>query len=417
MMMFVAIILLSIFCPSVLSVDLVWNRVSMNDHVQPRGCYKAQSWVDNKEQLWLFGGVTYTSKNGSNVLKYVHDLWRFELKFHKWQKMDYKHLSNSPTFIDKGLTSYCLGDAYIFGHILHKKNERLWLYNMSSNIWKYLHYPRNNTGYSCVAMWCNETLTVIKLLCLKQNIIKLWHYGIVTKNWSLHMSTLLTKSVKNSHLLFLSSKYVWSYPGLLSASKLLIVKNNVFSVLQVNKTGKEFFATRKGFVRWIDRMGNLNLLGGKVSRYAASNYSSDHWMLNMSNHIWVKIMSKSVKPRARFGACVWYVKDQLWLFSGYRKDSKGHIVIERDLWKGRIVYPQADIHSKTKASEDNLPGDTLKLSLINKLIISMATLCIVMVISIRLCYKRELYQVLSKMSKQRVVYHQVSQEGEKNNRL
>ena len=396
-------------------------------HAQPSGRFDAQTWVDNQQQLWLCGGKKIVNRS---EVQYLCDLWKFNPASYQWFRIPPRNSSELPQFA-KALSSYCLGNAFVFGRRIHKKIPELWIYNISSKFWNLIQSPRNifNDVHDCFTMWCDKHSGIISLLCHQdKNAMKLWIYKITAGIWGsqtfINEVNFTSASGKKSRKISVWQElgdmvfvYVWSNsnPRLMKNSALVSISHNEIVVTEVNNTKIEYISNRKGFIRWIDNNGNLHLLGGRIAN-VTNNSSAAHWMLNTTNHIWVMINSKKLKPGTRAGACSWQVGDNLWLFGGYREDGQGHMAVLNDFWFANTNRPVVCLPT-TPTNKTFLPGDTLGLSLVHKFIISGVILLFVMVISIRLCYKRELNQLISRLRKNRVLYHQLNQEGDKSTRL
>ena len=401
--------------------DLNWHEISTWNLTQPQGRFDAQVWVDDQKQIWLYGGKSVVRIHGSDVIKHVCDLWKFNPRSRHWSEVAHQNLSKQPQ-INRGFSCFCHHQAFVFGHQIGKSFPELWAYNISSNFWSLVSHNIKNTE-KCFAMFCNLDSDVYLLCHENTNVIKLWIFKITSGNWSsktlsdkINLTDTSNRNVSSHFSIWnicfgLSNIYIWSNPNIRKKSVLLSVGRHDISIRKVSNTKQEYLSNRKGFIRWIDSHGNLHLLGGRISNI--TTHSASHLMLNMSDYSWSTVNSKNVnQPSLRVGACFWLVDGNLWLFGGYRRDGKGGMVVFNDFWFGNS--------SKTRPRQTvshKLPGDTLGLSLVNKLIISFATLIVVIAISVRLCYKRELNLLMSRLQKNQVVYHQLSQEGDKSTRL
>jgi hypothetical protein len=402
--------------------DLNWHEISTGNLSWPRGRFDAQVWVDNQKQVWLYGGKSVVRSNGSNVKQYLHDMWMFNPKSQHWFEIARQNSSKQPKF-SKGFSCFCHGQAFVFGQQIEEKFPKLWAYSISSMFWHLVPHSIKNTE-NCFAMWCNLD-SDISLLCYENAVMKLWILKITSGNWSsktlpdsLKFTDISHRNVsKLSHfsiwnIPYGSNVYMWSFPSFGKPSLLLSVVHGDIAISKVSNTKLEYLSNREGFIRWVSSDGNLHLLGGRMSNVTTN---SSHWMLNVSDHTWGMVNSRDLnKPSSRVGACFWQVDGNLWLFGGYRRDGNERVVVLNDFWIGNSSKPM--VHQRT-AVNHTLPGDTLGLSLTNKLIISVITLLVVMAVSVRLCYKRELNRLLSRLQKNRVLYHQVSQEGDKSTRL
>ena len=415
---------------------MTWHEVSglsAKHRAQPSGRFDAQTWVDDQHQLWLYGGKVIRI-NGSEV-QHLRDLWKFNPVSYQWSKVPCQNSSELPQF-GKALSSYCLGNTFVFGHQIHKKIAKLWAYNVTSQFWSLIKSPANilENAQDCFTMWCNEDSGTMSLLCHQDKSVMILYYRIYkisTGVWGsqtfineVNFTIAFGKNISKSRGISVWKKlgdlafvYIWSNsnPHTLKSSALVSISHKGIVATEVNNTRPEYMSNRKGFIRWIDNNGNLNLLGGRITNIS-TNSSAAHWMLNTSSYKWSMVISKTVKPGTRFGACSWQVGDNLWLFGGYRKDGQGHVVVLNDFWIANTN--KSGVHPSTAPTNtSSLPGDTLGLSLVHKLIISVVVLLVVMAISIRLCYKRELNQLMSRLRKNRVLYHQLNQEGDKSTRL
>ena len=300
---------------------------------------------------------------------------------------------------------------------------------MSSNFWNLIKSENTvKDEKDCFGMWCNNHSGVISLLCNHNaSFMKLWIFKISTEIWAsqflnnkIKFISTSGRNISNQISVWNSGNgyiymYKWLYgeQNINKSSALLSISPHDIIVTELNNTKMEYMSNRKGFIRWIDNHNNLHLLGGKITNLT-KNISAAHWMLNTTTYTWITVQSKILKPSSRAQACFWQAGGNLWLFGGYRKYSKEEIDILNDFWIGNTTH---QVVMWPSSVNNKLPGDTLKLSLVNKLIISLFVLLVVMAISIRLCYKRELNQLMSRLQKNRVVYHELSQEGDKSTRL
>ncbi|XP_028398602.1 uncharacterized protein LOC114522170 [Dendronephthya gigantea] len=408
------------------SGNLVWRQISAKSGNRPSGIFDALTWADDRYQLWLFSGKKVVRKNESEVKKDVYELWKFNQESYKWIKVVHKNSSGYPK-LSNGLSCFCHGRAFVFGQQVHNNESELWAYNISSNAWNLIqtvnHFGDMN---GCFALWCDKSSDSLSLIChSNMDAIKLWVFKLKTMNWEpiniterIHVDEGISKldqfSLWNDEHDGLVFMYVWSSQNMSKDSVLLSISHDNVAISKVNITKPEYWSSRNGFVRWVDDNSNLHLLG--IASTGSVN-TSVHWMLKSSNLTWIQSRSRYPDPSPRFGANVWQVDGNVWLFGGYRKDKEGHVVVLDDLWIGISITDSKPVIPQPTHVNHDLPGDTLGLSLTNKLIISMVTLCIVLAVSIRLCYKRELNKLMSGLKKNRVLYHQLSQEGDKSTRL
>ena len=397
-----------------------WHKVKTKSSLNPSPRFGASTWVDDDKWLWLFGGKNALDSGKRETAKQLIDLWKFNPQTMKWYYIPSQNTSRLPHYTN-GLTCFCHGLAFSFGSRFYESKMfyELWTYNITSSIWIMKDLPQEvNTSTVCFALWCNHSLNAVSLFCNLNNhnnsSLQIWTYTIKNHKWQLegvfsteNLTNLFLKNISksNRYTTWIDKNgavnmYHWAFENS-SNSVLLSITHAKVTFTHVNQS----FNCRTGFINWVDSTGNLHLLGGKKCN--STQFYSDKWMLNITNRKWVSINLKGASPTFGSNACSWKLANSIWVYGGYFMDQKGGLSLLKDLW---LCY--ASEHVPTKP-EHHLPGDTLELSIVNKLIISGVILFVVMAIIIHLCYKRELNQMLSQLKRQRVPYHHLSQEDEK----
>lgn len=403
--------------------DITWHKIKPNSFLKPSARFGALTWMDDQNLLWLFGGKNFSKFGDTESRKQLKDLWTFNPKTFKWYNIPNRNMSTIPQFTD-GLSCFSGGLAFLFGHNSYMVkasskllDNELWAYNISSNSWSVIDLPEEvKNSPKCLALWCNHNPSAVSFFCISNTTtsLQVWTYTVKANQWmslSINTSTdyfMLLKSGEYSTWADASgTAYIYLWPtGNSSNSSILSVTHNKITFIQVIDQSPEY---RSGFIHWIDSNGNLHLFGGEKCN--STHVYSDEWMFDITRYKWVSMKLHKPNPSPRNYASFWKVGNSLWVHGGYMRDTKHDMVVLQDLWFGKTsshVVPTPEYH---------LPGDTLGLSMVHKLIISGLILLVVITISLRLCYKRELNQVLSQLKKRRVPYQQLSQEGDRSSRL
>ena len=398
-----------------------------NNSIKPSPRFAASGWADNSGNLWLFGGKNILKTNESERIQMLNDTWKFNPKTMRWYHVLSTNTSKLPHNLDGLMSCFCAGLGFSFGTRFHenKSFHELWTYNISSNLWNLKELPKEiKSGYDhCFALSCNNNLWATSLLCSNSTSLQMWTFTVRMDMWVSKsipsteiFRNLILKNVSksNMNLIWTSSLedtvyvYHWSL-GKPNNSVLLTITHTNTTITHISSHGP---ACRIGSITWIDSTSNLYVLGGK--KCDSTQLYSDHWMFNVKDYNWISLNINKPNPKQRSYACSWQVGSSLWVYGGQFQNNKGVTKVLSDIWLGK---PSKHVVPVPVIPNHQLPGDTLGLSMVDKLIISGVVLLVVMAVMVRLCYKRELNQMLMQLRRRRVPYHQLSQEGDKGSRL
>ena len=367
--------------------------------------------------------------NETERIQMLNDTWKFNPKTIRWYHVLSTNTSKLPHNLDGLMSCSCAGLGFSFGTRFHgnKSFHELWTYNISSNLWNLKELPKEiKSGYDhCFALSCNNNLSAISLLCSNSTSLQMWTFTVRMDMWVSKsipsteiFRNLISKNVSksNMNLIWATSLentvyvYHWSL-GNPNNSVLLTITHTNTTITHVPPHGP---ACRTRSITWIDSTSNLYVLGGK--KCDSTQLYSDHWMFNVKDYNWMSLNLNKPNPKQRSYACSWLVGGSLWVYGGQFQNNKGVTKVLSDIWLGEpskhvVLVPVPVI------PDHHLPGDTLGLSMVDKLIISGLVLLVVMAVMVRLCYKRELNQMLMQLKQRRVPYHQLSQEGDRGSRL
>jgi len=108
------------------------------------GCLLETSatWVDNSNNLWLFGGYGLSSSSSSSV--YWNTLWKYNVAINEWTWMSGDNFPNaSAVYGIKGVSSPSNKPSARFAYSRWVKNDTLWLFGgsnsgMYNDLWRYV---------------------------------------------------------------------------------------------------------------------------------------------------------------------------------------------------------------------------------------------------------------------------------------
>lgn len=318
---------------------------------KPGARYKSMSWVDDSDNLWLFGGSGYDSAGSLGAL---NDLWQFDGATWIWVSGD-DTADLSGVYGTKGVASDTNIPGGRDGSVSWiDRDGNLWLFGgegydslgdggFLNDLWKF-------DGVSWT--WVSGDDTVDQ-------------YGVYSGGASMrkpgarHSSVSWIDSTGNLWLFG-----GWGYDCVGNVGDL----NDLWkfdgtcwtwvsgddSVNMGGVYGKKGVAAvtnipgaRDSSVSWIDNSGNLWLFGGRGFDSATKyGYLNDLWRFNGVTWTWVSgdllinqrgVYSGAVsanKPGSRWGSISW--KDSsgvFWLFGGSGYDSAGNAGTLNDLWK------------------------------------------------------------------------------------
>ncbi|WOK08453.1 kelch repeat-containing protein [Imperialibacter roseus] len=285
------------------------------------------SWVDESDQLWLFGGIGYTVgfEFGS-----LNDLWKYDISSDQWV-----WISGTDLLDQSGV--------YSFYEIELDTNEPGGRENASSwadgagNLWIF-------------GGVCDQRDEVTN----RGTLNDLWRYDIATRKWSI-----------------MTGEVVINQAGVYGAKGVGSVNNSPGS--------------RAGGHTWNDGDGNLWLFGG-VEKEGFQGYFNDLWKYEIATGEWTWVNGSNTKnqpgiygtkgmaaesnvPGAREFAITWFENGDLWLFGGRGFDKNGTSNMLNDLWKyeiltgqwtwmsGNDIVNQSGVYgTKGTGSVNNFPG-------------------------------------------------------------
>ena len=257
---------------------------------KPGGRNSAVSWTDASGNLWLFGGVSYTSYDG---YLYVNDLWRYTPSTGQWTWMSGDNTPNQTgIYGTRGIANSTNKPGARYGAVSWTDpSGNLWLFGGTNNAYDY-----------------------------GGNLNDLWKYTPSTGQWA-----------------WISGDSANGYAGVYGTQGVSA---------STNKPGIRIQATG-----WTDPSGNLWLFGG-MGRGAGYNSGdlNDLWKYAPSTGQWTwmsgdstgdqktvygikGIAAPACKPGGRFGTVSWAdTSGNLWLFGGlgYASSQFGYL---NDLWK------------------------------------------------------------------------------------
>jgi N-acetylneuraminic acid mutarotase len=321
-------------------------------------------WIDSKDNLWLFGGLGYSSVNAQESFGFLNDLWRFDGSNWIWMSGDSKAYQ-SGTYGTKGIVAATnkpggrqesvswidrKGDLCLFGgQGCDGTGERgslndLWKFDGVNWTWisgdgSLINKP-GNYGTKGVAADANNPYGRHGGVSWIDKRGNLWLFG------GLGDDNNGTSGNLNDLWKFDGNNWTWiSGDNTVGRPGVYGVYGNKGVPAGTNKPG-----ARRHSISWIDRKGNLWLFGGQGA--AIKGYSgelNDLWEFDGSKWTWVSgdntadqagaygekgIAAATNKPGAREGSVSWVdKKGNFWLFGGAGYDSKGSIGELNDLWR------------------------------------------------------------------------------------
>ncbi|MEI6815608.1 MAG: kelch repeat-containing protein, partial [Bacteroidota bacterium] len=186
------------------------------------------SWVDNNNNLWLFGGqlVNTVGQRGG-------DLWMYNTSINQWVWMSGTNANNAlPVWGIKGIPSAanmpggrwsyaawksCDGDFWMFGGWVYND---MWRYNIASNMWTWMSGGNSNVNHN-VTQCVPDTgkypsVRQENRACWNlggNNFVNyggntsgdLWNFNATSLEWTLMKGNPDTSSVQNSGTILVSS--------------------------------------------------------------------------------------------------------------------------------------------------------------------------------------------------------------------
>jgi uncharacterized protein YecT (DUF1311 family)/N-acetylneuraminic acid mutarotase len=357
------------------------------------------SWIDSKDNLWLFGGSGYAETGNEGEL---NDLWKFDGTNWTWIAGDSAYGIKQPgVYGIKGVASDMNTPCRLLNGIYWiDSNDNLWLFGgFGSNItndlgdlndlWKF-----DGTNW----VWISGDSAIN-------------NYGVygtkgvasATNNPGARLFSKTWIDSKNNLWLFGGYGYaatgglgglndLWKFDGTnwtwvagdsTSHGK---TQHGVYGTNRV-ASDKNTPGILNGSINWIDSKDNLWLFGGQENdSKGVKTYFNDLWKFDGTNWSWVtgdnkrnqpgiygnkRVAASTNTPGARSGCTSW--KDRIgnhWLFGGYGFDSSGSQGYLNDVWKfdganWTWVAGDSTIHgekqpaiygTKGVASDMNTPG-------------------------------------------------------------
>jgi N-acetylneuraminic acid mutarotase len=327
---------------------------------KPGGLYDAVSWIDQQNNLWLFGGFGESAVNFGAL----NDLWKFDVVTREWTWMHGSGLSNRQgnygaidvpssnnmpgcrtaafAWSDQNNNFWLFGGSgYARGSTVGFLNDT-WKYNLTTKQWTWVKGDSviNSIGSPGVkgvaaatnqplaksrgATWtdaANATLWMYSGVNNNGFVEDLWRFNAASKQWT-WVKGQLGYSARGSY-------------GVLGEASLTNVPG-----------------ARAEAATWTDTSGNHWLFGGVVE-----NQNNDLWKYNTTLNRWAWMKGDTIpatlgiygskgvtaatnKPGARKGSASWVDNSgKLWLFGGLFVESffNGKICGFNDLWKFDLV--------------------------------------------------------------------------------
>jgi N-acetylneuraminic acid mutarotase len=250
------------------------------------------SWIDNGDNLWLFGGFGYDSAGNVDLL---NDLWKFDGANWTW-------VSGSKTSNQPG--SYgTLGSADA-GNVPGARSSSVSWIDSSGNLWLFGGYDYDSAG--------NVDL-----------LNDLWKFdSVVSKTWT-------WVSGSNTY------NQVGSYGTLGSAGTGNVPGGRSSSVSWIDSSGNLWLFGGWGY----DSAGNVGLLNDlwKFDSVVSKTWtwvSGSKTYGQVGSSVGVGVTAAGNVPGARSSSVSWIDSDgNLWLFGGWGYDSAGNVGLLNDLWK------------------------------------------------------------------------------------
>lgn len=259
---------------------------------KPGARYNSMTWTDVPGNLWLFGGLQYSS-NPLNTR--FNDLWRYNIATNEWTWMKGDNIYNQyGVYGTQGVASSSNKPGA-------RQASVTWI-DLSGNLWLF-----GGEGYDASSPNTG-------------GLNDLWKYDVTTNQWTwMHGNNILNQ------------QGIYGTQGVPSPT---------------NKPGNRAYS-----VSWVDASGNLWLYGGssntqKLDDLWKYDISTNQWTWVNGNTFWGTpvygtqgVPSSNNTPGSRGYSVTW--KDaagDLWLFGG---SNTGHpLVVQNDLWKYNISTNQ-----------------------------------------------------------------------------
>lgn len=320
------------------------------------------TWVDSKNNLWVFGGTGYNSESGA----LLNDTWEYDVARREWAWINgeskgaapqgnYGQLSvpsstNQPPARLSPFIWRSSDSIILFGGE-GKKNDGgvifsdFWLFDTTKSVWSWiggtqqtdLHGVYGDKGEAAESNFPGARFGGVTWLDTQG---RLWLFG-----GNGFGESMLTSNVLNDLWVYDSSKG-WAW---MSGSKFTNIKG--YYGIKGQQSTLNNPPARINAVSWSDKLGNLWLFGGIY--YTGPDHEqilNDLWRYDIATNQWtwmggesypntsgnygIKFVAANTnQPGARFSASAWQDKDNnFWLFGGFGSaaTSAGNL---NDLWK------------------------------------------------------------------------------------
>jgi N-acetylneuraminic acid mutarotase len=323
------------------------------------------SWTDPSGNLWLFGGVGYSS---SGAVGELNDLWRYSPTSGQWTWISGSSTVNAmgsygtqgtPAASNvpgarQGSISWTdpSGNLWLFGGIGYASTpgqgelNDLWQYSPSSGQWTWISggsglNAAGNYGTEDLAATTNVPGARYSAISWIDSAGNLWLFGGYGYDSASSVGKL------NDLWRYAPGTAEWTWISGEDAAN----ATGVYGTLGTPEVGNEPGA-RQGASSWMDSSGNLWLFGGLgYDSAGAVGNQNDLWQYNVSTGLWAWVSGESVHntagvygtqgtgsvanaPGARNSISSWMDSSgNLWLFGGSGYDSTGTFGYLNDLWQ------------------------------------------------------------------------------------
>ena len=319
------------------------------------------TWVDSKNNLWVFGGTGYDAESATTL----NDTWKFDVVSHEWIWVsgestgipsvgNYGQIfvpspANQPPARLGSFVWRSSGNIIMFGGMGIKNDSEvflsdIWEFNSEKSVWTWiggyqqtdLHGVYGTRGVPSEYNFPGSRDNGVSWLDSRDRI---WLFGGSGLGESQPNSVQLNDLWK-----YESDAWVW-----MSGSPVTDANGN-YGIKGV-ESSTNVPPARQYAVSWIDNDDNLWLFGGMYMTSSESGFLfNDMWKYNTKSNQWAWMGGESYpdasgsygvkfaaantnQPGARFSASAWQDKDNnFWLFGGFGSaaTSAGNL---NDLWK------------------------------------------------------------------------------------
>ncbi len=330
---------------------------------QPGTRLKSSSWLDNQENLWLFGGRQNSSYD------YQNDLWKYNRSSDNWV-----WVSGNNTFNVPGI--YGTQGSYGPNNVPGSRWKALSWVDSEGNFWLYGGEGFGKTN--------NEN----------GKLNDLWKYNILLNQWMwVKGSDVINNAGSSSGINVVnpqnnppSGNYIagwndnsgnfWLYCGQIWKYDIL---QNIWILKKNNITPKYGLmgvpdltnapSIREGALTWSDHAGNLWLFGGEYFDGFKYSRANDLWIYDIINNTWTWISGTknndaqgmfgtmnvanyyNLPPNRKDGVSWCDPNGNLYLFGGNSHSNNGNNICLGDLWIANRKYNT--IIGKVRFDRDN----------------------------------------------------------------